>query len=208
MEKTLDEIYNELGNAMSDEKLNRLNEIMRVLEKSISDEDSQIFNELVSIIQDYLLKINNYELHIFRMEKAVDLYRLNTKDENSFVGLVKMLESSSKEEIKRYFLKYLTDKSMVVMEKLYDILGDSTKKIARRPNQIGSVGGDTEKCWAFDIDFVDWEIQNHKSENGSTLDNCDYWLPIIRKELNIKESYWHESNYATIWIFKEGLTNC
>lgn len=42
------------------------------------------------------------------------------------------------------------------------------------------------------------------SEKGSTLDNCDYWLPIIRQKLNVVETYWHESNYATIWIEKEG----
>jgi len=202
--KNIDEINNELENAMSDEKLNRLNEIFRILEKSMSNESSELLNELASIMQDYLLKLHNYELHIFRIEKAVDLYRLNTKDENSFVGLVKMIESSSKEEIKRYFNKYLIDKSLVVMEKLYDILGQSATKIARRLEQIGSVGGDNEKCWAFDIDFVDWQIQNHKNVKGSTLDNMDYWMPIIRKELNVSESYFHESNYATIWIFKEG----
>lgn len=116
--KNLDEINNELKNAMSDEKLNRLNEIFRILGKSISNESSELLNELASIMQDYLLKLHNYELHIFRIEKAVELYRLNTKDENSFVGLVKMLESSSKEEIKRYFNKYLIDKSYVIMEKL------------------------------------------------------------------------------------------
>lgn len=97
------------------------------------------------------------------------------------------------------------DNSYSILHKLKQIIGlDGYKQIRRRPNQIGGVGGDNEKCWAFDIDFVDYEIQNHKNEKGSTLDNMDYWMPIIRKKLNVSESYFHESNYATIWIFKEG----
>lgn len=157
-----------------EEKRNRLNEIFEVLEKAIPNENSQIFEELVSIVQELTLKIEYDEIQIFRQKRIIDLY------------------------------KYLTDESLVVAEKLYDILGDSVKKISRRPNQIGSVGGDTTKCWAYDIYFIDWEIQNHKNEKGSTLDNCDYWLPIIRQKLNVSETYWHGSNYATIWIEKEG----
>jgi len=52
----------------------------------------------------------------------------------------------------------------------------------------------------FNIHFIDWEIQNHKNEKGSTLDNCDYWLPILRNELKIAESNWHDSNHAMIRI--------
>lgn len=60
----------------------------------------------------------------------------------------------------------------------------------------------------FDINFIDWEIQNHKNEKGSTLDNCDYWLPILRNELKINlESYWYDSNHAEIWIKKKECLN-
>lgn len=157
-----------------EEKINRLNEIFKVLEKAISNENSQIFEELVSIVQELTLKIEYDKIQICEQKRIIDL------------------------------CKYLIDVSLDTGEKLYDILGDSVKKISRRPNQIGSVGGDTTKCWAYDIYFVDWEIQNHKNEKGSTLDNCDYWLPIIRQKFNVVGTYWHDSNYATIWIEKEG----
>ncbi len=182
--------------------MNRLDEIIISLEKSIPDEKAQLFKEMISIIQDNILEIDIHKFNIFRLEKALNLYMLNTKDENSYVAYIKMCESSSKEEIERYYNKYITDKSLIILEKLYKILGESVIKIERRINQIGSVGGDIEKCWAFDINFVDYEIQNHKNENGTTLDNMDYWLPIIREELNVSESYFHNSNYATIWIKK------
>jgi hypothetical protein len=51
--------------------------------------------------------------------------------------------------------------------------------------------------------FADWQIQNNKNEKGSTFDNMDYWMPKIREQLNVSESYFHNSNDATIWIYKD-----
>lgn len=90
-----------------------------------------------------------------------------------------------------------------ILDALKNIIGDSAKSITRRLDKIGSCSGDTEQCFAFDIKFVDWEIQNHKNKNGSTLDNADYWMPIIREILPVSESYWHDSNDAIIWIYKK-----
>ena len=91
-------------------------------------------------------------------------------------------------------------------EKIEGVLQSLLKgvgKVERRPKKIGSCDGDTEKTWAFDVDFVDWQVQNHKSDTGAILDNCDYWMPKIRSILNVSESYWHNSNVATIWIYKD-----
>lgn len=91
-----------------------------------------------------------------------------------------------------------------ILDALKNIIGDSAKSITRRLDKIGSCGGDTEQCFAFDVKFVDWEIQNHKASNGkATLDNADYWMPIIREILPVSESYWHNSNDATIWVHKK-----
>ena len=91
----------------------------------------------------------------------------------------------------------------IILAELNKILGKNVKEIKRRPNQAGAVGGDTDKCWAFDILFVDWQIQNNRNEKGSTFDNMDYWMPKIREQLNVSESYFHNSNDATIWISKD-----
>ena len=91
---------------------------------------------------------------------------------------------------------------LIIELKLLKILGDSAKSIKRRKKQIGSVGGDTDKSFAFDVYFVDYEKQNNKNAKGYTLDNMDFWMPKIREHLNVYESYFHDSNYATIWICK------
>ena len=95
---------------------------------------------------------------------------------------------------------------VITAEKVADILQLLLKgvaKVERRPNKIGSCGGDTEKTWAFDIDFHSWQKQNHKSPTGAILYNCDYWMPKIRANLSVSESYWHNSYCATIWIYKD-----
>jgi hypothetical protein len=88
-----------------------------------------------------------------------------------------------------------------ILKDLQDIIGVHGL-VKRRPKQTGSVGGDSQKAFAYEIDFIDWEEQNHKNRAGMTLDNQDYWMPIIRKRFNVMESYWNNSNGAVIWIFK------
>ena len=44
--------------------------------------------------------------------------------------------------------------------------------------------------------FVTFDTEYRFVEQGTLLESV--------KELNVSESYFHESNYATIWIFKEG----
>ena len=160
------------------------------------EEANKNIENLIRIFQEQENEIKQCKLQNLKLTK---IFKLMLNKRFDIIELSSGFDSYDNEnDVEKLYKSYL------VLEKLYDILGDSAKKIARRPNQIGSVGGDIEKCWAFDIDFVDWEIQNHKNEKGSTLDNMDYWMPILRKELNVSESYFHESNYATIWIFKEG----
>lgn len=89
-----------------------------------------------------------------------------------------------------------------ILNALKKIIGDSAKSITRRPNKIGSCGGDTQNTFAYNIDFIDWEKQNNKDKNGKVLDNQDYWMPIIREILPVSESYWFTSNSAVIWIYK------
>lgn len=85
-----------------------------------------------------------------------------------------------------------------------EVLLKDVANVTRRPEQIGSVGGDSLSRLAFDIKwFIDWEVQNHKNEKGSTLDNMDYWMPKIRENFPKCESYFHDSNDATIWISKD-----
>lgn len=38
---------------------------------------------------------------------------------------------------------------------LMEIIGDDAKCVIRRPNKIGSCGGDTQTTFAYDIQFVD-----------------------------------------------------
>ena len=97
-------------------------------------------------------------------------------------------------------IHFLPKNQQSILERLQEILGKSAKEITRRPKQIGSVGGDTEKSFAFDIKFVEYE--KHKNENNKLLDNMDYWMPIIKEKLNVSESYFHNSCFATIWINK------
>lgn len=85
-----------------------------------------------------------------------------------------------------------------------EVLLKDVANVTRRPEKTGSVDGDSEKRLAFDIKwFIDWEVQNHKNEKGSTLDNMDYWMPKIRENFPKCESYFHNSNDATIWINKD-----
>ena len=89
-----------------------------------------------------------------------------------------------------------------ILLKLQELLKD-VATVTRRPNKIGSVGGDSEKRFSFDIKwFIDWEIQKNKNEKGSILDNMDYWMPMIREIYPKCESYFHDSNDDTIWIDK------
>ena len=89
---------------------------------------------------------------------------------------------------------------------LESILKYGVKKIVCRfPENSGLSNKD---YLVFNINFIDWEIQNHKNKKGSTLDNRDYWLPILRNELKINlESYWYDSNHVEIWIKKKECLN-
>lgn len=92
-----------------------------------------------------------------------------------------------------------------ILLKLQELLRD-VATVTRRPNKIGSVGGDSEKRFSFDIKwFIDWEIQKNKNEKGSILDNMDYWMPKIRETYPKCESHFHNSNEATIWINKKQI---
>ncbi len=104
---------------------------------------------------------------------------------------------------------YILKKNMEekILSKLIVLLKD-VASVTRRPNKIGPVGGDSEARLAFDIKwFIDWEVQSHKNEKGSTMDNMDYWMPRIREIYPKCESYFHDSNDATIWINKDQISS-
>lgn len=95
-------------------------------------------------------------------------------------------------------------KSTIIEIKLQKLLGKNATT-NRRKIKEGSCDGDTKNTWAFDVKFIDWQIQNNKNRKGVILDNCDYWMPKIRKILNVSETYWFNSNLATMWFYKEQI---
>lgn len=82
-----------------------------------------------------------------------------------------------------------------IKEKLFQILSGGVISIEYRPSN------QPDKYYRFIINFIDWEIQNHKNKRGSTLTNYDYWMPILRNQISQDIiSDWQDSNYTTIWI--------
>jgi hypothetical protein len=82
-----------------------------------------------------------------------------------------------------------------ILNTLKKLIGNDAKSVAKRPNHIGSINGDTVNFFAFDIKFI--------KRKDFILGNCDYWLPIINKNLPISETYWRDSDDVTIWINKK-----
>ncbi len=175
------------------EKIQRLNEIANELSKSIPNDNLGLFKEFLNIIQENLIEMDFYMFHIFKLENSLKLYMLNNKDENSYIGCTKIQESSSKEEIQNIYSEHLIDKSILILEKLYENLNQLVNKITRQPNKIDNIDGDTDDCWAFRIEF---------SDNGKY--DKEHILSVIKENLNVYESHLDQNeNFIIIWVSKE-----
>jgi hypothetical protein len=183
-----------------EDRLKKANDVFNSLKNMIiiSNENVELQNawdNLVKLFQGYILEFNIYDFHILKLRKTINLYMLNNNDDvDSYVGSIKIQESETIEDIQRYFNEFIHDKSIITMNLLYKILGESAKSIKRRIEQNGAIGGDTETMWAYDIQFVD---------NDDTLYNMNFWIPKIEEQLDLIESFFHNSNSATIWILKK-----
>jgi hypothetical protein len=130
--------------------------------------------DIVEIIDDVIEKYYDRKRNVRLYKDYINDYHVDVDTQSTFI------------------LDYIAEYIQEILFTEINITG-STGSVERRPRKKGAVDGDTDKLWAFDIYF--YKTITH----DDIIDNI---MPIIAEIVPLCETYWHDSNHATIWIYK------
>lgn len=79
------------------------------------------------------------------------------------------------------------------LEKIKKLVGVNAKNVERCDDSL--------KCWFFNIEFIDYELQNHVDTDRKS--NKSYWVSIFRKEFKVVEDFFIDEKNSFYLIIRK-----